>query len=241
MAELDNLSGARGVITDGKYAVLSPDGQWIASGPPIRSAMEARKKYFRAAGRRFGAGAISGEARPWAPEHWVSNQQFSFISAPRDHGRLRYLDLFTGGEWGDADFGHPEKRAVGQPFFSSTAIGWLTCRASRATGRSMCSLSPATGAKYHITKEGGRLPLWSGDARNIYYDWNGKMYSIPVHIGSGVTSGQPAPLPISGYIQNRIRRNYDLMPDGRQFVMLFRGDSQIEFLSNLFDDQPSRH
>ena len=32
---------------------------------------------------------------------------------------------------------------------------------------------------------------------------------------------EPMPLPITGFAQAEYRRQFDLMPDGRQFLMLF--------------------
>jgi hypothetical protein len=55
-----------------------------------------------------------------------------------------------------------------------------------------------------------------------------------------VTFGEPSPLPITGYIQPLIRRNYDMMPDLKQFVMLFRAGPKVEVISNLFDDLKKR-
>jgi hypothetical protein len=91
---------------------------------------------------------------------------------------------------------------------------------------------PATGAKYQVTKKGGRLPMWSANGQEIYYDQDGKMFAIPVHFGPQVSFGEPASMPITGYIQPLIRRNYDMMPDGKQFVMLYRPGPQVEVISS---------
>jgi len=34
-------------------------------------------------------------------------------------------------------------------------------------------------------------------------------------------AGEPVALPISGFQQTEMRRQYDLMPDGKGFLMLF--------------------
>jgi hypothetical protein len=66
------------------------------------------------------------------------------------------------------------------------------------------------------------------------------MFAIPVNFGSSVTFGEPSPLPVTGYIQPLIRRNYDMTGDLKQFVMLFRAAPRFEVISNLFDDLKKR-
>jgi hypothetical protein len=40
------------------------------------------------------------------------------------------------------------------------------------------------------------------------------------------SSGEPVPLPIDGFVQAEYRRQFDLLPDGRQFVVLIPKRSQ---------------
>ena len=38
----------------------------------------------------------------------------------------------------------------------------------------------------------------------------------------------PEPLPITGFIQGEARIQYDRMPDGRHFLMMFPAASEVE-------------
>jgi serine/threonine-protein kinase len=238
VADLDNLSSVRRVITAGKYPVLSPDGQWIAFGASYTKRDGGQEEIF--VQRADGSGEAELVAKPArAPEHWFSNKEFSFIS---HRGSAEDYDIWT---YSLAEKGvtpisvAPKSAQLGSRF--SPDSHWVAYMSSESGDWQIyVQPFPATGAKYQVTKQGGRLPMWSAEGRNLYYDWDGKMYSIPVQLGTGVTAGQPSLMPISGYIQLRIRRNYDLMPDGRQFVMLFRAGPRIEVLSNLFDDLKRR-
>ncbi len=59
--------------------------------------------------------------------------------------------------------------------------------------------------------------------RRIFFDVGGQIYRMDVAT-SGEPEGQrdPVALPIKGFQQGDLRRQYDLTPDGKGFVMLFR-------------------
>jgi hypothetical protein len=46
----------------------------------------------------------------------------------------------------------------------------------------------------------------------------------------------PVPLPITGFIQGEARRQYDSVPDGRHFLMIFPAASELEWLRNGPDE-----
>lgn len=77
--------------------------------------------------------------------------------------------------------------------------------------------------RVQVTKQGGAHPQWSLDGTKVYYDFGGKLYSVSVALNDQAprTTGEPVALPISGFQQTEMRRQYDLMPDGKGFVMLF--------------------
>ena len=47
------------------------------------------------------------------------------------------------------------------------------------------------------------------------------MFRLAVNAREMSAANEPAPLPIKGFQQAEYRRQFDLMPNGRQFVMLF--------------------
>jgi hypothetical protein len=85
---------------------------------------------------------------------------------------------------------------------------------------------PQTGAKFQATKSGGVTPMWSADSTEIYYENGTHMYAVT--FTNGVTMfGQPRELPISGFVPAGLRRNFDLMPDFKTFLMVFRSPAQV--------------
>ncbi len=99
---------------------------------------------------------------------------------------------------------------------------WLAY-ASDETGRQEVWLEPlpTTGKRYQLTKDGGAHPQWSPDGGKLYFDNGGRLYSTTVTFGGEPRAGDPVALPIQGFQQGPARRQYDLMPDGKSFLMLF--------------------
>jgi eukaryotic-like serine/threonine-protein kinase len=100
---------------------------------------------------------------------------------------------------------------------------WLAY-ASTETGRQEVWLEPLpqTGERFRVTQDGGRHPLWSPDGRTLYFDREDGLYRVELFTGAAVPKiGRPRPLPIRGFVQGELRRQYDLMPDGRRLLMLF--------------------
>jgi eukaryotic-like serine/threonine-protein kinase len=83
---------------------------------------------------------------------------------------------------------------------------------------------PPTGAKYQISTEGGRMPLWARNGQRLYYWANFKQQLAAVDIQTQLpfTIGNRTVLPISGvYAPGFLGvRNYDVTPDGKQFVVV---------------------
>lgn len=94
---------------------------------------------------------------------------------------------------------------------------------SSETGRQEVWLEPMplNGKRYQLTKNGGAHPEWSPDGKQIYFDQGGQLYRMSITTGAEPRAGDPAALPIKGFQQGDLRRQYDLMPDGKGFIMLF--------------------
>jgi Tol biopolymer transport system component len=99
---------------------------------------------------------------------------------------------------------------------------WLAY-ASDETGRAEVWLEPlpVTGKRQQLTKNGGSHPQWSPDGAKIYFDQDDQLFQMPITISGEPRAGDPVALPIKGFRQNELRRQFDLMPDGKSFVMLF--------------------
>ena len=96
--------------------------------------------------------------------------------------------------------------------------------ASNETGRYEVWLEPLTrtGARYQLTHEGGGHPLWLPDGKSIYFERQQQMFRLVVNTAAPSSKEEPVALPVKGFVQGELRRQFDLMPDGRQFLMLFQ-------------------
>jgi serine/threonine-protein kinase len=101
---------------------------------------------------------------------------------------------------------------------------WIAYESSETGSREIyVEPFPQSGARTKITTGGGRRPLWSPDGKELFFDRDdAQLYVVPVQVGPTVTVGPAAALPIKGFLQGGARRMYDIMPDGKQFLMLFK-------------------
>ena len=80
---------------------------------------------------------------------------------------------------------------------------------------------PEPGAKWAISKEGGRQPIWSSDGRELFFRNGEQMLAVEVDTRAAVRSGEPTIL-FEEAFQPGVNggRNYDAAPDGARFVMI---------------------
>jgi Tol biopolymer transport system component len=101
---------------------------------------------------------------------------------------------------------------------------------------------PMTGAKYKISKKPGSLhPVWSPDGRQLYFDDQQRMYVVEIRTQPSFQASEPVAMPISGFIAGGVntRRQWDMTPDGKQFIMVFQ-KQEIRNNSKWADDVRSR-
>jgi hypothetical protein len=71
-----------------------------------------------------------------------------------------------------------------------------------------------------MTRDGGSHPLWTPDGSAIYFDRDHQMFRLNINTKDLATVVAPTPLPIKGFAQAEYRRQFDLMADGRRFLIL---------------------
>ena len=101
---------------------------------------------------------------------------------------------------------------------------------------------PLTGAKYKVSKKPDSLhPVWSPDGRQLYFDDQQRMYSVQVRTQPSFQTSEPVAMPISGFVAGGVngRRQWDMTPDGKQFIMVFF-KHEIRTLSRFADEVRSR-
>ncbi len=86
---------------------------------------------------------------------------------------------------------------------------------------------PPTGVKYQISQSGGAWPIWGPNGRELLYRLNVTENNVPT-LNAVTISTQPVPaftsekvLPIQGFLPAINNREYDILPNGRELVMVF--------------------
>jgi eukaryotic-like serine/threonine-protein kinase len=147
-------------------------------------------------------------------------------------GQLAFLTLKGEKDYGVALFDMNTKKTTrfdqaGTAQYSSALSrdGQWVAFTSNETGRPEVWLQSVKEAsrRVQVTRQGGAHPQFSTDGTAIYYDQGDRIFRINVALENQGprASGDPVALPISGFQQGEIQRQYDLTPDGKGFVMLF--------------------
>jgi serine/threonine-protein kinase len=105
------------------------------------------------------------------------------------------------------------------------------------------------GSKYQITTDGGFFPLWSRDGNQLFYasGRRDKLFSVAVQTQGSFSFSKPStvPLPPGALLGTTSARNYDITPDGKQFIVvtlvpqaapLLASSQQVEFVQNWLEE-----
>jgi hypothetical protein len=244
VADASNLSSAKKVISNGTFPLLSPDGEWLAFGTLGTSRENGEETIWMQ--RADGSGEPQLVVKPGrAPENWIDGDQgFTFIT---HRGGANNYD---GWLYSIAKKEVAPLAVVDESGQLSTALSpdhkWLAYMSSE-TGDWQVYIQAfpgmnGNGKKYQMTKGGGRSPMWVSPTE-LVYDNDGRMYSMTIQFtGTAPTAGEPKVVPVTGYIQPLLRRNWDMKRDGQnsQFLMLFRDGPQLQVVTDWAGKIPSR-
>ncbi len=219
VAELDKLDQRRAlpptlITTRSLAPVWSPDGDWIA---------------FLATGNGSDEIFIQRADGSIQPKHLVTGRAAEGIY---DGGLLAFITLTGTADYGIALLDMTTRKVTRLIDYPGTAQhsgrispdGKWIAYASTETGRQEVWLEPLpqTGKRLQLTSQGGRHPQWSPDGSKLYFDQDGKLFRLDLTLaGETPRASAPVTLPITGFQQGDLRRQYDLMPDGKGFMMLF--------------------
>ena len=218
IAELSNLAGRRPlppVVGPVNWAPMwTLDGERLVF---IVSSERGDTVYWR---RADGTGTAEHLIDTRAGEGWTAGGS-----------QLRFLTLTGKGDYGISLFDMASRKVTpvldlpgsAQHSSSMSPDGRWMAYASNETGRYEVWIEPfpPTGARYQVTRNGGSHPLWLPDGQSLYFDRDHQMFRLAVNTRDLSSSIEPTPLPIKGFAQAEYRRQFDLMPDGRQFLVLF--------------------
>ena len=217
VADMSNLPGRRALPTTGapmNWAPMwTPDGErllFLASGDRPDAI------YWR---RADGTGDAEHLLDARSAEGWNAGGAV-----------LRFLTLVGNGDYGISLLDMKSRTitalidlpASAQHSSAVSPDGRWIAYASNETGRYEVWLEPLprTTVRYRLTSEGGSHPLWLPDGRSIYFDRDRQLFRLALNLDGPAPVGKPAALPIKGFAQAEFRRQFDLMPNGRQFLVL---------------------
>jgi Tol biopolymer transport system component len=217
-AELSNVAGRKPLpLVAGPInwaPMWTPDGQRLVF---IVSSERGDAVYWR---RADGTGEAEHLIDTRSAEGWSaggSQMRFLTLKANRDYG-ISVFDMASQAVTRLVDL-----PGSAQHSSSVSPDGKWMAYASNETGRYEVWIEPLprSGARLQVTRDGGSHPLWAPDGLSLYFDRNHQIYRLLVNTQDMASLGEPAPLPIEGFAQAEYRRQFDLMPDGRQFLVLF--------------------
>jgi serine/threonine protein kinase/Tol biopolymer transport system component len=96
---------------------------------------------------------------------------------------------------------------------------WIAYAASDS-GRSEVYVAPVRGVgRWQISTSGGEQPRWARNGHEIFYRIGTKMMAVTVDTPSGFTASHPLELFDVGFDRGGAVPGYDVLPDGKTFVM----------------------
>lgn len=221
VAEVDHLDRRRVLPLIGKgrnwAAVWSTNGERLVFASSGNANRQDALYWRRADGTGEAEHLIDARA---AEGIYASDQQLAFITLTgnRDYG-ISVLDMKTKAVTRLIDYPDSEQHSSR----ISPNGRWITY-VSNETGQQEVWLEPLprNGQRVRVTTNGGRHPLWSPDGSHLFYDQGGKMFRVRLTLSASPPAiSEPETLPIQGFQQGDLRRQFDLMPDGRRLLMLF--------------------
>jgi serine/threonine-protein kinase len=99
---------------------------------------------------------------------------------------------------------------------------WLAY-VSDETGREEVYVQPwpLTGAKYQVSRDGGRAPLWSKDGTELFFNVYDRMYRSQIDTSAGFRASRPELLFQMAMDNSGIpMANYDITSDGSRFLIV---------------------
>ena len=103
---------------------------------------------------------------------------------------------------------------------------WLAYR-SAAAGRSEVYVTSVTsGGRHQVSTNGGSEPAWSADGRSLFYRAGGRFIAASVATEPGFAVMRRDTLFRDVYLEGVERTNYDVTPDGKEFLLVRRGGDQ---------------
>jgi dipeptidyl aminopeptidase/acylaminoacyl peptidase len=85
---------------------------------------------------------------------------------------------------------------------------------------------PASGARVQVSTEGGTEPIWARSGRTLFFRTNAGIMSVAVTTGATFSLGERRVVLPGEYLTDPTHANYDVAPDGSEFLMLRQAGAQ---------------
>jgi len=121
---------------------------------------------------------------------------------------------------------------------------WLAYAAgSRGDTQVYVQPMPATGAIWLVSKDGGTMPRWRRDGKELYYrGTDGRLMAVPIVAGQGTSFQNGAPQALFGSIPtlgNITRFPYQPSADGQRFLVAMPVESAAKPMTVVLNWQPA--
>jgi Tol biopolymer transport system component len=167
------------------------------------------------------------------PESWSPEEVLSFVAVRLPMSLTGWglwtLDLKSSGKKPSLFYDLPTSNEAGSAF--SHDGKWIAYFSNEGPGQQFgifIQPYPRTGAKYEISRTGGVYPVWHPSDGELFYRLSVAADSNVAKIKAVTVTTKPVPgftsdkeLPIQGFLPVLFNREYDIMPSGGEFVMVF--------------------
>jgi eukaryotic-like serine/threonine-protein kinase len=103
---------------------------------------------------------------------------------------------------------------------------WLAYRSAESGRSEVYVTSVASGGRHQVSTNGGSEPAWSADGRSLFYRAGGRFIAALVTTEPGFAVLRRETLFRDVYLQGVERTNYDVSPDGKEFLLVRRREDQ---------------
>jgi len=162
---------------------------------------------------------VLGDSPAQRPTDWSRDGRYIVAEQGGNTGGM-------GGIWVHPQFGDKKAFAYGHPGFRETeaklsADGkWLAYGSNESKRNEIYVVSfPTPEGKFQISTDGGRIPVWSRDGRELYFISAGnKMMAVKVNTAGGkFQASVPQPLFDVRMVEG-VSPNFDVSKDGRFLI-----------------------
>jgi serine/threonine-protein kinase len=175
--------------------------------------------------------AVPVGARPFV-DRWSRNGRLALMAGSPTERMLTVVRL--DGSTPPKPAGEELKIAQGAAASFSPDSHWMSycnCGAAGVTEANVIVRNLETGTEHQVSTDGGTEPVWSAAGRELFFRNGSKMMAVDVAVnGPTVRIGRPRVL-FEGDYTEWSSANYDVTPDGTQFIMVRTANANTGSLS----------